>query len=126
MVGIAENVGHAKTYKVLTVNTQKIIYHSNLHSASSADHNQHVTLLGGEPSSQSAPPAAIKSHHDDADGEPKDHNMPIFSPINLVGHTFLLEPCEDRPNSVHVLSRPLKIMRISWHNTLNIPIPFFH
>jgi len=32
--GIAENVGHAMTYKVLTIDTQKIIYHSNLHSAS--------------------------------------------------------------------------------------------
>ncbi len=39
MVGIAENVRHAMTYKVLTVNTQKIIYHSNLYSASSADPN---------------------------------------------------------------------------------------
>jgi len=95
MVGIAKNVGHAMTYKVLTVDTQKIIYHSNLCSASSADPNQHVTLLGGEPSSQSAPPAIIKSWHDDADGEPKDHNMPVFSPIDLVGHTFLLKPCED-------------------------------
>jgi len=27
MVGIAENVGHAMTYKVITVDTQKIIYH---------------------------------------------------------------------------------------------------
>jgi len=95
MVGIAESVGHAMTYKVLTVDTQKIIYCSNLPSASSEDSNQHVALLGGEPSSHSAPPAVIKSHHDGADGEPKDHNMPVFSPIDLVGCTFLLEPCED-------------------------------
>ena len=61
MVGIAENVGHAMTYKVLTTDTQKIIYHSNLHSASSGDPNQHVALLGGEPSSQAAPLAVIKS-----------------------------------------------------------------
>ena len=83
------------TYKVLTSDTQKIIYRSNLQSASSDDSNKRVALLGGEPTSQSAPPAIIKSRHDDADGEPKDHNMPVFSPIDLVGCTFLLEPCED-------------------------------
>ena len=95
MVGIAENVGHAMTYKVLTADTQKIIYRSDLCSAYSVDPNQCVALLGGEPSSQSAPPAVIKSRHDDTDGEPKDHNMPVFSPIDLVGCTFLLEPRED-------------------------------
>jgi len=57
------------TYKILAADIQKIIYHSNLHSASSEDPNQHVTLLGGEHSFQSAPPAVIKSHHDDDDGE---------------------------------------------------------
>jgi len=56
--------------------------------------NQHVALLDEGPSSQSAPPAVIKSCHD-ADGDPQDHNMPSFSPIDLVGCTFLLEPCED-------------------------------
>ena len=30
MVGVAEHVGHAMTYKVLTVDTQKVIYCSNL------------------------------------------------------------------------------------------------
>jgi len=45
MVGTAENVGHAMTYKVLTADTQKVIYCSNLHSASSDDPNQHVALL---------------------------------------------------------------------------------
>jgi len=44
MVRIAENVGHAMTYKVLTLDTQKIIYHSNLCSASSDDPNQHQFL----------------------------------------------------------------------------------
>ncbi len=30
MVGIAKHVGHVMTYKVLTVDTQKMIYHSSL------------------------------------------------------------------------------------------------
>jgi len=50
MVGIAEHVGHAMTYKILTVDTQKVIYHSNVHSAFSSDPNLHVALLGGETS----------------------------------------------------------------------------
>jgi hypothetical protein len=33
MVGFADNVGHALTYKLLTVDTQKIIYHSSIRSA---------------------------------------------------------------------------------------------
>ncbi len=94
MVGIAEHVGHAMTYKVLTVDTQKIIYHSNLCSASSSDPNLHVALLGGETSSPPAPPV-VKSRHDDANGESKAHNMPVFHPIDLVGCTFLLDPQED-------------------------------
>jgi len=50
MVGIAEHVGHAMTYKILTVDTQKDIYRSNVRSASSSDPNLRVTLLGGETS----------------------------------------------------------------------------
>ncbi len=42
MVGIAEHVGHTMTYKVLTIDTQKVIYHSNLCSTSSSDPNLHV------------------------------------------------------------------------------------
>jgi len=94
MVGIAEHVGHSMTYKVLTVDTQKVIYCSNLCSASSSDPNLRVDILGGETSSPAAPPV-IKSRHDDADGESKALNMPVFHPIDLVGRTFLLEPKED-------------------------------
>jgi len=56
MVSIAKNVGHAMTYKIVTADTQKIIYHSNLSSATSVDPNKHVALLGGEPSYRSALP----------------------------------------------------------------------
>ena len=37
-VGIAETVGHAMTFKVLTDDTQKVIYWSILHSAHHPDH----------------------------------------------------------------------------------------
>jgi len=94
MVGIAEHVGDAMTYKILTVDTQKVTYHSNLCSASSSDPNLHVDILGGQTSSPPAP-LVVKSCHDDADGESKALNMPDFHPIDLVGHTFLLDPQED-------------------------------
>ncbi len=54
-----------------------------------------LALLGEETSSQSALPVVKSQHDDDADGESKAHNMPVFHPIDLVGHTFLLEPQED-------------------------------
>jgi len=94
MVGIAEHVGHAMTYKALTEDTHKVIYHCNLQSASSNDPNLHVALLGEESSTHSAPSFVIRSHHDDDDGESKDPNMPVFHPIDLIGWTFLLEPHE--------------------------------
>ena len=48
-VGIAENVGHAMTYKILTDDTKKVIYRSNVCSAlTKEDHNKCADLLGGE------------------------------------------------------------------------------
>jgi len=85
-------VGHETPYKVLTIDTQKIIYHSNLCSASSSDPNLQVDLLGGETSPPA--PSVAKSHHNDADGKSKAHNMPLFHSIDLLGCTFLLDPQE--------------------------------
>jgi len=53
-----------------------------------------IALLGGETSSPPAP-SIVKSHHDDADGESKAHNIPVFHPIDLVGCTFLHDSQED-------------------------------
>ena len=37
------------TYKILTDDTKKVIYRSNVHSAlTKEDHSKHVDLLGGE------------------------------------------------------------------------------
>ena len=48
-VGIAENVGHTMTYQILTDDTKKVIYRSNVCSAlTKEDRNKHVDLLGGE------------------------------------------------------------------------------
>ena len=88
-VGIAENVGHAMTYKILTDDTKKVIYRSNVRSAlTKEDRNKRVDLLGGE---EVAP--IIKSSNDEDESPRKP--MPIFDPTDLVGRTFLMDPQEN-------------------------------
>ena len=88
-VGIAEYVGHAMTYKILTDDTKKVIYRSNVCSAlTKEDRNKRVDLLGGE---EVAP--IIKSSSDE-DEHPRKP-MLIFDPTDLVGHTFLMDPQEN-------------------------------
>ena len=77
-VGIAENVGLAMTYKILTDDTKKVIYRSNVRSAlMKEDCNKRVDLLGGE---EVAP--IIKSSNDEDESPRKP--MPIFNPTDLV------------------------------------------
>ena len=94
-VGIAESVGHAMTFKILTRDTKKVIFRSNVRSAhSDSDSNRRIDLLGGEKTPMAK--TIVKSRHDDpTDGETKQADMPIFKPTDLVGRTFLLEPQED-------------------------------
>jgi hypothetical protein len=47
MVGFSEHTGHALTYKVLTSDTSKILYRSEVRSASS-DTNLRVSAPNGE------------------------------------------------------------------------------
>ena len=85
-VGVAEHVGHAMTYKILTDDTTKVIYRSNVRSAlTKSDRNKRVDLLGGE---EVTP--IIKSSRDEDDSQRKP--MPIFDPTDLVGRTFLMDP----------------------------------
>ena len=104
-VGIAETVGHAMTYKILTDDTQKVIYHSNVRPVTSQDDNLRSTLLNGEespldPNNNPITPLlnpVIKSRHDqnsEGPSNPSDEvkqNIPVFSPNDLVGRTFLTD-----------------------------------
>ena len=63
-VGIAEHVGHAMTIRILTDETQKIIYQSNLHSAVKLSKPN----LQVDPLKSSLSPIC-KSRHDDNNGE---------------------------------------------------------
>ena len=88
-IGIAENVGHTMTYQILTDDTKKVIYRSNVCSAlSKEDRNKCVDLLGGE---EVAP---IINSSNDEDESPRKP-MPIFDPTDLVGRTFLMDPPEN-------------------------------
>jgi hypothetical protein len=48
VVGFSEHCGHALTYKVLTSESEVIIYHSLLHPAAPDDDNLRARMLGGE------------------------------------------------------------------------------
>ena len=54
-VGIAETVGDAMTFKILTDDTKKVIYRSTVRSALKHDEkNRRLDPLGGEPTSRPA------------------------------------------------------------------------
>jgi hypothetical protein len=120
IVGISEHVGHALTWKILTEDTNKVIYRSQVRPFHSEDRNFRAELLGGEedPTTKIFDPI-IKSRYDAVlpvileenvgDGESKQHSKaendfndgkidpsaPIFDPGDLVGRTFLLDKQED-------------------------------
>ena len=90
-VGIAKHCGHAMTIKILTDDTQKIIYRSNVRSALDKKAlNLRLDPLNINLLKKS--PKIIKGR-DVANGE--NRNMPIVDPIDLIGRTFLKEPDEN-------------------------------
>ena len=46
-MGVAHNVGDALTYKILTDDTKKIIYHSAIRPHDDKDPNNHLDIFGG-------------------------------------------------------------------------------
>ena len=106
-VGTSENVGHAMTFKILTSDTNKVLYRSNVRPA-----DDHTSInLRDEPL---AMPKIVKSLADDVDDsnfeepslideenahtspQPKHRkHIPIIDPSDLVGRYFL-QTEEDR------------------------------
>ena len=106
IVGISEHVGHALTYKILTDDTQKIIYRSLVRPVSPDDVNLRPSTEPGEDSSP--PPNFIKSRFDSVNASgtdpestidhaipPEPEPPPVFNPEDLIGRTFLMDPKSD-------------------------------
>jgi hypothetical protein len=105
-VGISENVGNFMTFKILTNDTHKVIYHSNLRSARDPNaRNLHIDLLNTDPSKvirsiRMASPALDHGEEllplsFDNSGHNKQDHLAIVDPYELVGHTFLMDPQDD-------------------------------
>ena len=110
-MGISEHVGPIMTFKVLTLDTKKVIYRSVLRPATEADPNLRAESLGGEneddiedaelPSltsitKESAPQVEIPEDQDSAENKPPD---PLVRIEDLIGRSFLLDEHEDGTRS---------------------------
>ena len=113
IVGISEHCGHALTYKVLTSDTQHIIYRSLVRPATPADANLRANMFGGEKDINNDHDPIIKSKNDfvimdeskladtpdngDTIPKPSQNQMPspIFNPEELIGRSFLMNKQED-------------------------------
>jgi Reverse transcriptase (RNA-dependent DNA polymerase) len=114
IVGISEHVGHALTWKILTADTNKIIYRSLVRPCTDEDPNLRAELACGETLDdddggdtedndqdphlfKKGVPQVIRSRIDD---EPSQVTSPIgpapvFNPEDLVGRTFLMDHQDD-------------------------------
>jgi hypothetical protein len=99
-VGVAEHVGTALTYKVLTADTRKIIYTSELRSGEDQSRvNKRADADKGEGHSKSKP-LFIKDRRDKwaiSHGElPTPNHLPTLNPDDLIGRTFIAPADSDR------------------------------
>jgi hypothetical protein len=100
IVGISEHVGPIMTWKILTVDTRKVLYRPQLRPYDTKDLNIRAELLGGEDDSTSEPTPIIKSRSDDRESKQDATNVnapapPVLDPQDLVGRTFLMDKQED-------------------------------
>ncbi len=124
IVGVSESVGHALTWKILTEDTKKVIYRSQVRPFNENDTNLHADMLDGEGDHTPfqfvrlrSKSRVERSKHNgttielESDGEQDDvsetedstseasdsgtNSTPIFDPEDLVGRTFLLDKQED-------------------------------
>ena len=96
-VGFAESVGDKFCYKILTDDTQRIIYRSAVRSArDQVDINRRSSPPVEEPTTE-----FIKSRSTDVDSTEVDSNSPkqligqSFDPEELIGRTYLMDPEEN-------------------------------
>jgi Reverse transcriptase (RNA-dependent DNA polymerase) len=106
IVGISEHCGHALTWKILTDDTQKVIYRSLVRPYSIADPNFRAVMPGGEeddvigdpidPIIKSKTPSSSFANHDiTTQAPPSQPPPPVFNPEELIGRTFLMDKQEN-------------------------------
>lgn len=101
IVGISEHCGHALTWKVLTDDTQQIIFRSLVRPYSVDDPNFRADMPGGEDdgvigdpiikSKNKSSDVSSDSSHDITTEEPPPQPPPVFNPEDLIGRTFLMD-----------------------------------
>ena len=105
IVGISEHVGHAMTWKILTLPTRKIIYRSQVRPFDSHDRNIRADIDDGEtPAHEHVKTRKdiiintdtdIERDKDKTSEEDQESDPPTFNPEELIGRTFLLDNQED-------------------------------
>ncbi|CAJ1960554.1 unnamed protein product, partial [Cylindrotheca closterium] len=124
MVGIAEHVGHAMTYKILNPEMNKILFRSEIRSASTdTDANKRLHTSDGEDLST---PTIIKSRNDKSkvqtvvysSDDESDSEDVLVENSDLIGRTFLLKP--DKEGYVRC-AEIVELIDKHEHNTTNKP-----
>ena len=87
-VGVAETVGDALTYLILTEDTQTVIYRSAIRSAADTASANLRALASGD----GEPPQIFVKSKSDSSGSPRLKSMQGFAPDDLIGRTFLTTP----------------------------------
>ena len=108
-MGVAHNVGDALTYKILTDDTKKIIYHSAVRPRDDKDPNNCLDIFGGIEADK-----PIKSVIKSKEYALPDVHTITFSLDDLVGRTFLKQP-EEKMGSVSELE--LSVRSYRWTKT---------
>ena len=98
IVGISEHCGHTLTWKILTADTKKVIFRSIVRPCSVDDPNYRAISTSGEEIDVIGDPI-IKSKYDsssqDITSQIDSSPVPVFSPEDLIGRTFLIDPQEN-------------------------------
>ena len=89
-VGVAENVGDALTYKILTDETKKVIYHSAVRPQDPNLLNNRLDPFNGDDTKRPVK-EVIKTREYAA----PNVRAATFTPDDLLGRTFLMQPEED-------------------------------
>ena len=95
MVGIAENVGHRLTCKILTKDTHRVVARSELRPVKSGP-NRRLDFLSGEDSVGGQKiKTFVRSSSDQPNDGSEQPNKPVTVLADLIGKTFLMDKQED-------------------------------